>query len=69
MTVEELDKRFAAIKDAGNGEYKAKSYVMAASKFTEGVNLYQKNESLCKSSESLMTKVTQLYTNRTLAWH
>lgn len=28
------------IKDSGNKEFKNKSYIMAISKFTEGINLY-----------------------------
>ena len=69
MTVADLDQKFTQIKDEGNTEYKAKSFVMAASKFTEGINTFLKHEQLCRSSKDLMTKVTQLYTNRCLSWH
>jgi tetratricopeptide (TPR) repeat protein len=69
LSVDELDKMFAKIKDEGNTEYKAKSFVMAASKFTEGINSYLKYESICKTNKDIMTKVTQLYTNRCLSWH
>ena len=50
MSLADLDQKFSQIKDEGNAEYKAKSYVMAASKFTEGINLYLKNEILCRSN-------------------
>lgn len=69
MTASELDKQLGVCKDEGNAEYKAKSYLMAGSKFTEGITLYQKHESMCKSNKDLMAKVTQLYTNRALSWH
>jgi len=42
---------------------------MAGAKFTEGINLYLKHEAQCLVNEEIMTKVTQLYTNRALAWH
>ena len=41
---EELSKRFTDIKDQGNSEYKTKSFIMSASKFGEGISLFQKNE-------------------------
>ena len=40
----ELNEKFLKIKDEGNEEYKAKSYLMAVSKFTEGISLYEKNK-------------------------
>ena len=42
---------------------------MAGSKFTEGINLYNKHKQTCKADKDLMVKITQLYTNRALAWH
>ena len=43
-TDEELSKKFVEVKDQGNGEYKAKSFVMAASKFSEGISVFLKHE-------------------------
>lgn len=37
---DELSKKFTEIKDQGNVEYKAKSFIMAASKFGEGITLF-----------------------------
>ena len=42
---------------------------MAATHFTEGIKIYQKNKDNCHSDKDLLTKVTQLYTNRALAMH
>ena len=44
-------------------------WVMAIAKFGEGIDIYQKNKSLCESDDDLRTKVAQLYTNRALSWH
>lgn len=67
-----MSSRLEVIKIEGNREYKskseAKSFVSAVSKFTQGITLYKKNESLCKSNVDLKLKVCQLYTNRALAW-
>lgn len=69
MTAADMEKRLTEIKDEGNVDFKAKSFLMAGSKFSEGITLYQKHEKLCKGNKDLMAKVTQLYTNRALAWH
>ena len=69
MTAADMEKRLTEVKDEGNVEFKAKSFLMAGSKFTEGIVLYQKHEKLCKDNKDLMAKVAQLYTNRALAWH
>ena len=42
---------------------------MAASKFTEGISIYKKHEDVVKGGSDLKTKVTNLYTNRSLAMH
>jgi hypothetical protein len=42
---------------------------MAATHFTEGIKVYQKYKDLCHTNSDCITKVTQLYTNRALAWH
>ena len=69
MTIEELEKKLIAIKTDGNKEFGEKIFVMAASKFTEGITLYEKHKDLADYSKSTLTVVTQLYTNRSLAWH
>ena len=60
---------FIKIKEEGNAEFKDKSFLMAASKFTEGINIYKKNEETVKSNQELKTKAVQLFTNRSLAMH
>jgi len=57
MSVSELNTEFARIKEEGNTEFKAKSFMMAASKFTEGINIYLKNKDSCESDTELNTKV------------
>ena len=42
---------------------------MAVGKFTEGITLYEKNKKVCHEDKDILVKVTQLYTNRALAWH
>lgn len=42
---------------------------MSASKFGEGISLFERNEVQCRASKELMTIVAQLYTNRSLSWH
>lgn len=69
ITIEELEKKLVAIKTEGNKEFGDKIFVMAASKFTEGITLYEKHKDLADYSKSTLTVVTQLYTNRALAWH
>lgn len=44
MTNEEISNELVRIKDEGNVEFKAKNYLAAAEKFTEGTSLYLKNE-------------------------
>lgn len=69
MTIQELEKKLVAIKTEGNKEFGEKIFVMAASKFTEGITLYEKHKDLVDYSKSTLIVVTQLYTNRSLAWH
>ena len=42
---------------------------MAGTKFTMGIDLYLKNRDTCESDQDCITKVVQLYTNRSLSWH
>jgi len=42
---------------------------MAASKFTEGITLYEKHKEMIDYSKSCLLVVINLYTNRALAWH
>ena len=69
MTATEINLRLAVIKDEGNGFFKQKSFMMAGAKFTEGINLYKKNIDVCNGAKESITLVTNLYTNRALAWH
>lgn len=69
LTTQELVIQLTAIKNEGNAEFKAKSYIMAIAKFTEGTTLYGKNTEVCKESVEIKTLVTQLFTNRALARH
>lgn len=69
MTIAKLNQILLKIKDDGNAEYKNQVYMMAASKFTEGINLYLKHLQLAKGNAETTTIVTQIYTNRALSWH
>lgn len=69
LSVDQLTTEFARIKDEGNKEFKDKSFLMAASKFTEGISIYKKHIAIVNGVSDLKTKVTNLYTNRSLAMH
>ena len=58
MTVEELEKKLVEIKTEGNKEFGDKVFVMAASKFTEGITLYQKHKDMIDYNKSALTVVT-----------
>lgn len=58
MTGEEITKELIRVKDEGNVEFKSKSFLMAGSKFTEGIALYLKHEKVCRADKELMAKVT-----------
>jgi len=64
-----LTAEFVRIKDEGNQEFKDKSFLMAASKFTEGISIYKKHENIVLGVPDLKVKATQLFTNRSLAMH
>lgn len=42
---------------------------MAASKFTEGISIFQKHSEKVLNNADCLAKLTQLFTNRSLAWH
>jgi len=58
MSVEEIEKEMVRVKDEGNKEFKVKSFLMAGSKFTEGINLYNKYKQTCENDKNLMVKIT-----------
>jgi len=64
-----LEDQLLKHKNEGNKDFGEKTYVLAAAKFTTGIALYQKHKELCHSDKNVLLKVTQLYTNRALAWH
>lgn len=43
--------------------------MMAISKFTEGITLFLKYQEQCLENDEVRTIITNLYTNRGLAWH
>lgn len=69
LSVKEITELFIKIKEEGNAEFKDKSFLMAASKFTEGISIYKKNEETVKGNQELKTKAVQLFTNRSLVMH
>jgi len=64
-----LEDQLLKHKNEGNKDFGEKTYVLAAAKFTTGIALYQKHKELCHSDKNVLLKVTQLYTNRALAYH
>jgi hypothetical protein len=67
-TLKELDDKLAVLKERGNGQYKKKSYKEAVKCFSEGINMFEAAGSPL-TSDDIKTKITQLYTNRSLAFH
>ena len=58
-----------AIKATGNGHFKSQSFIEAIASFKEAISLYSKNKETVHKTKSLLTLVTQCYTNRSLGWH
>jgi len=65
----DVDAKLGKIKDAGNQIYTTKKYKEAIEKFSEGINLYLADPQTFKTDKDVKLKVTQLYTNRSLAHH
>jgi hypothetical protein len=42
LNIDQISAEFIRIKEEGNKEFKDKSFLMAAAKFTEGVSIYKK---------------------------
>ncbi len=69
VDLSDVDAKLGKIKDAGNQRYTQKLYQEAVEKFSEGINLYLADQATFKSDKDVKLKVTQLYTNRSLAYH
>ena len=67
-TLKELDDKLTVLKERGNMHYKKQAYKEAVKCFSEGINMFEAAGSPLTSDE-IKTKVTQLYTNRSLAFH
>lgn len=68
MSVSEINQILTGHKDEGNKEFKDKVYMMAISHFTAGINVYMKHKDMVHQNKDLLTRVTQLYTNRALSF-
>ena len=69
LSADELEKRLGAMKAAGNKHFLTKSFIEAIASFKEAISLYSKNKEIVHKTKSLLTLVTQCYTNRSLGWH
>jgi len=69
MSQKELSEEILKYKDTGNAQFKQKQYLTATQVFEGGINFYIKHQTECKKDKDLMLKVSQLYTNRALAFH
>lgn len=67
-TLKELDDKLTVLKERGNMHYKKQAFKEAVKCFSEGINMFESAGSPLHS-EDIKTKVTQLYTNRSLAFH
>lgn len=64
----EIDDKLFALKEKGNLQFKKKQYKEAIKLFSEGIRVYE-DTGKPKSKENIKTVVTQIYTNRSLAFH
>jgi len=64
----EIDDKLFAFKEKGNMQFKKKAYKEAIKLFSEGIKVYE-DTGRCKSQANIMTVITQIYTNRSLAFH
>lgn len=69
VDLSDVDAKLAKIKDLGNQRYTEKKYKEAIQKFSEGIDLYLADPETFKTDKDVKLKVTQLYTNRSLAHH
>jgi tetratricopeptide (TPR) repeat protein len=69
MTAEQLEAYLTEIKAAGNEHFKTQSFGAAVASFTDAVDRYGKYKELIHATPSLLTLMTQCYTNRSLGWH
>jgi tetratricopeptide (TPR) repeat protein len=64
----DLEDKVTIMKERGNLHFKKRNYKEAIKAFSEAYNTFTEAKSP-KSNESLCTKVTQVLTNRSLAFH
>lgn len=69
VDLSDVDAKLAKIKDAGNQRYTEKNFKEAIAKFSEGIDMYLADPLTFQSDKDVKLKVTQLYTNRSLAHH
>ena len=69
VDLSDVDAKLAKIKELGNQRYTEKKYKEAIQKFSEGIDLYLADPETFKTDKEVKLKVTQLYTNRSLAHH
>jgi tetratricopeptide (TPR) repeat protein len=69
VDLSDVDAKLAKIKEAGNQRYTEKNFKEAIKKFSEGIDLYLADPETFKTDKDVKLKVTQLYTNRSLAHH
>jgi hypothetical protein len=65
----EVEHKLGKIKDQGNKLYGEKNYKEAIAKFTEGIQLFLKDQPSFKKDKDAKLKIIQLYTNRSLSYH
>lgn len=54
----EVDVKLGKIKDAGNAKYTEKKFNEAIEKFSEGIDMYLKDQETFKSDKDVKLKVT-----------
>lgn len=69
VDLSDIDLKLGKIKDAGNAKYTEKKYQEAITKFTEGIDIYLKDQETFRKDKDVKLKVTHLYTNRSLSYH
>ena len=67
--VSDAELRLGKLKEAGNALFQARAFREAAAKFSEGVALFMKDREALLRDRDVRLKVTQIFTNRALAYH
>lgn len=65
----DVEIKVNAIKEAGNALFQKQKYTEAIAKFSEGVEIYMKDQATMVRDKDIKLKITQILTNRSLSYN